>query len=169
MDADITLKLDKPEQRVIIDRERAADLGVRTEDIATTLRLVVGGDEQVSRFRDESANENYDVQLRLIEADRSATGRSRSSTCRAAAGAAATSTLAAGALGHRARRQNLVRLDSLVRIEPALSPSRIDRLGSPARFALRAGVAPGYAPRTGSRRCRRRPTSWTCPPATAGA
>ncbi|MGH2618404.1 MAG: efflux RND transporter permease subunit, partial [Thermomicrobiales bacterium] len=35
IDADTTLKLDKPELRVAIDRARAADLGVATEDIAT--------------------------------------------------------------------------------------------------------------------------------------
>ncbi|MDQ3257316.1 MAG: efflux RND transporter permease subunit, partial [Acidobacteriota bacterium] len=36
---DTTLKLDKPELRVEIDRQRAADLGVDTSDIATSLRL----------------------------------------------------------------------------------------------------------------------------------
>ncbi|HMJ15617.1 MAG TPA: efflux RND transporter permease subunit, partial [Polyangiaceae bacterium] len=70
VDADTTLRLDRPELRVVIDRERAADLGVRTEDIATALRLMVGGDEELSRFRDEAANENYDVQLRLIAENR---------------------------------------------------------------------------------------------------
>ena len=35
-----------------IDRERAADLGVDTSDIATGLRVMVGGDEEASRFRD---------------------------------------------------------------------------------------------------------------------
>ncbi|HEY0385508.1 MAG TPA: efflux RND transporter permease subunit, partial [Pyrinomonadaceae bacterium] len=54
VDADTTLKLDKPELRVRIDRARAADLGVDTSDIATSLRLMVGGDQQVSRFRDAS-------------------------------------------------------------------------------------------------------------------
>jgi hydrophobic/amphiphilic exporter-1 (mainly G- bacteria), HAE1 family len=68
VDADTTLRLDRPELRVVIDRERAADLGVRTEDIATALRLMVGGEDEVSRFRDPNANENYDVQLRLIDA-----------------------------------------------------------------------------------------------------
>jgi HAE1 family hydrophobic/amphiphilic exporter-1 len=43
VDADTTLKLDKPELRVAIDRERAAKLAVQTEDIATALRLMVGG------------------------------------------------------------------------------------------------------------------------------
>ena len=39
IDADTTLKLTSPELRVIIDRQRAADLNVSTEDIATALRL----------------------------------------------------------------------------------------------------------------------------------
>ena len=43
LDADTTLKLDKPELRVEIDRERAANLGVSTTDIADALRIMVGG------------------------------------------------------------------------------------------------------------------------------
>ncbi|HEX8185555.1 MAG TPA: efflux RND transporter permease subunit, partial [Blastocatellia bacterium] len=54
VDADTTLKLDKPELRVEIDRTRAADLGVSTDDISSALRLMVGGDQRVSRFRDEA-------------------------------------------------------------------------------------------------------------------
>ena len=69
-DADTTLKLNKPELRVDIDRDRAADLGVSSRDIGTALRLMVGGDTEVSRFRDESTNEDYDIQLRLTETDR---------------------------------------------------------------------------------------------------
>src|SRR3989454_8635011 len=69
-DADTTLKLDKPELRVQIDRARAADLGVDTSDIANSLRLMVGGDDQVTRFYDPSVNLDYDVQLRLSERDR---------------------------------------------------------------------------------------------------
>ena len=70
IDADTTLKLDKPELRVEIDRARSAALGVDTEDIATALRIMVGGDERVSRFRDPAMNEDYDVQLRLAEGGR---------------------------------------------------------------------------------------------------
>jgi HAE1 family hydrophobic/amphiphilic exporter-1 len=70
IDADTTLKLDNPELRVVIDRKRAADLNVDTEHIASALRLMVGGDEKVSRFIDPSVNEQYDVQLRLSQPDR---------------------------------------------------------------------------------------------------
>jgi HAE1 family hydrophobic/amphiphilic exporter-1 len=132
VDADVTLKLDRPEQRVFIDRERAADLGVRTEDVATALRLLVGGDERVSVFRDESVNENYDVQLRLIDADRDSVETvKRLYVPRSAAAGQPVGTLA--------------RLDTLVSIESGKSPSRIDRLDRQRVTALRAGVAPGYA------------------------
>ncbi|WP_433935964.1 efflux RND transporter permease subunit [Sorangium cellulosum] len=150
VDADVTLKIDRPELRVLIDRERAAALGVRTEDIAGALRLMVGGDQEVSRFRDEEANENYDVQLRLIEEDRDELGAVRrlyvprtarpSAPQPGVAGSAAAPTAGAPLL-----RGDLVRLDNLVRIEEAKSPSRIDRLDRQRVSSLRAGVAPGYA------------------------
>jgi HAE1 family hydrophobic/amphiphilic exporter-1 len=52
VDADITLKLNNPELRVEIDRARAADLSVSTRDVAQALRVMVGGEEEVTRFRD---------------------------------------------------------------------------------------------------------------------
>jgi hydrophobic/amphiphilic exporter-1 (mainly G- bacteria), HAE1 family len=126
VDADTTLKLNKPELRVRIDRDRAADLGVDTSDIATSLRLMVGGEEEASRFRDESINEDYDVQLRLTEADR----RDADTISR---------------LYVPSSRGGLVRLDNLVSISRDTSPSRIDRLDRERQVSVRASVAPGYA------------------------
>src|SRR5678815_4791027 len=126
VDADTTLKLNKPELRVKIDRDRAADLGVDTSDIATSLRLMVGGEEEASRFRDESVNEDYDVQLRLTEADR----RDADTISR---------------LYVPSSRGGLVRLDNLVKIDRNTSPSRIDRLDRERQVSVRASVAPGYA------------------------
>jgi HAE1 family hydrophobic/amphiphilic exporter-1 len=126
VDADTTLKLDKPELRVHINRERAADLGVDTSDIATAMRLMVGGDEQVTRFRDASVNQDYDVQLRLSEEDRK--------------DAATISRLYVPS-----SRAGQVRVDSLVDIKEEISPSRIDRLDRQRQASMRAGVAPGYA------------------------
>jgi HAE1 family hydrophobic/amphiphilic exporter-1 len=126
VDADTTLKLDKPELRVTIDRQRAADLGVDTSDIATSLRLMVGGDEEVSRFRDASVNEDYDVQLRLTERDR----RDASTVSR---------------LYVPSSRGGLVSLNNLVSIKEEISPSRIDRLDRQRQVSLRASVAPGFA------------------------
>lgn len=126
LDADTTLKLDKPELQVEIDRERAARLGVDTAHIANALRLMVGGDRRVSRFRDETVNEDYDVQLRLQESDRND-----------------PTTL--GRLFVPDQRGGLVRLDNLVRLVPRDSASRIDRLDRQRVNSLRAAVAPGFA------------------------
>jgi HAE1 family hydrophobic/amphiphilic exporter-1 len=142
IDSDTTLKLDRSELRARVDRERAADLGVRTEDIATALRLMVGGDERVSRYRDANTNENYEVQLRLSEGDRdqvSAIRRlqvPRSARTPAAADAASNANPSA---------PGLVPLESVIAIDEANSPSRIDRLDRQRVASLRAGVGPGYA------------------------
>jgi HAE1 family hydrophobic/amphiphilic exporter-1 len=143
VDIDTTLQLDKPELRVVIDRERAADLRVDTEQIATALRLMVGGDDQVSRFHDPEVNDDYDVGIRLIDANRNEMGTisrlyvSRDSVSNnPAAGAPAQVGLAPGG--------GLVRLDNLVKIVQAPTASRIDRTDRQREVRLRAGVAPGY-------------------------
>jgi HAE1 family hydrophobic/amphiphilic exporter-1 len=143
VDADTTLKLNKPELRVMIDRDRAADLGVDTSDIATSLRLMVGGEEEASRFRDESINEDYDVQLRLTEADR----RDVETIKRLYVPSSRTGTSAIGGTtsGGGTSRPGLVRLDNLVKIVRDTSPSRIDRLDRERQVSVRASVAPGYA------------------------
>ena len=126
VDADTTLKLDKPELRVHIDRSRAADLGVDSSSISDALRLMVGGDDQVSRFRDPSVNEDYDVQLRLSDQDRS-------------------DSATISRLMVPSSRGGLVRLSNLVAIKEETSPSRVDRLDRQRIVSLRASVAPGYA------------------------
>jgi hydrophobic/amphiphilic exporter-1 (mainly G- bacteria), HAE1 family len=143
VDADTTLQLDRPELRVVIDRARAADLRVDTAQIATALRLMVGGDDQVSRFRDPTVNEDYDVQLRLLDRYRGDLGTisrlyvSRDSASSASAtGAAPQVGLAPGG--------GLVRLDNLVQIVRTPTASRIDRTDRQREVRLRAGVAPGY-------------------------
>ena len=142
-DVDSTLQLDKPELRVVIDRARAADLRVDTEQIATALRLMVGGDDQVSRFHDNDVNDDYDVTVRLLDAHRndlSVISRlyvSRDSlSTNPATGAAAQVGLAPGG--------GLVRLDNLVQIVRAPTASRIDRTDRQREVRLRASVTPGF-------------------------
>ncbi|MEA2204834.1 MAG: multidrug efflux pump [Blastocatellia bacterium] len=126
VDADTSLKLNKPELKVEINRARAADLGVDSTDIATALRLLVGGEDRASRFRDESVNEDYDVQLRLNERDRSDAEIIKR-------------------LYVPSTRGGQVRLDNLVNIRRDTSPSRVDRLDRERQVSMRASVAPGFA------------------------
>jgi HAE1 family hydrophobic/amphiphilic exporter-1 len=126
VDADTTLKLNKPDLRVEIDRDRAATLGVSTSDIANSLRVMVGGDQEVTRFHDASVNEAYDVQLRLTESDRN-------------------DPRVLGQLYVPSSSGGLVRLDNLVHIRRDISPSRIDRIDRQRQVSLRASVSPGFA------------------------
>ncbi len=142
-DADTTLKLDRPEWRVEIDRDRAADLRVETEQIATALRLGVGGDDEVSRFHDPVVNEDYDVTVRLTEDYR---GRadviSRLFVARSAV-TTATGTGGQPQVG-LAPGGGMVRLDNLVKLVPSLTPSRIDRSERQREVRLRAQITPGF-------------------------
>jgi HAE1 family hydrophobic/amphiphilic exporter-1 len=126
VDADTTLKLDKPELRVTVDRNRAADLGVQMDDVATALRLMVGGDQEVSRFHDPEVNDDYDVQLRLMEGRRN-------------------DPEAISRLFVPSSRGGMVSLDNLVSLKEETTASRVDRLDRQRQVSVRAGVAPGYA------------------------
>ncbi|HEV7764957.1 MAG TPA: efflux RND transporter permease subunit [Thermoanaerobaculia bacterium] len=125
-DLDTNLELDKPELRANIDRARAADLGVSTSDIATSLNVMVGGDQEVTRYRDASVNEDYDVQLRVEQANRE-------------------DPASIGRLYVPTESGDLVRLDNVVSIERGVSPSRIDRLNRERQVTVSASVGPGFA------------------------
>jgi len=121
-----TLRLDKPELNVRIDRDRAADLGVSSQDIGTALRIMIGGDNEVSRFRDSQTNENYDVQLRLDESDRNDPSQ-------------VPQLFLAGANGQ------LVELRSIASVDPGTAPARIDRLDRGRDARVRGTLARGAA------------------------
>jgi hydrophobic/amphiphilic exporter-1 (mainly G- bacteria), HAE1 family len=64
VDVDTNYEATQPELRVNIDRARAADLGVNIDSLATSMRVLVGG-EEVSKFKD--SDDQYTVRLRLDE------------------------------------------------------------------------------------------------------
>jgi HAE1 family hydrophobic/amphiphilic exporter-1 len=65
VDLDSNYEPGKPEVRVRINRDKAADLGVNVASIANAMRTLVGGDDQVTTYRE--GDDRYDVQLRLQE------------------------------------------------------------------------------------------------------
>ncbi len=126
-DADTTLRLNLPELRTIIDRERASDQGVDVQDIAGALRIMVGGDDRVTRFRDRDLGEDYDVALRLEPSDRDSASR-------------------LGELFVPAHQgTSLVRLDSVAHLEIGFSASRVDRMDRQRQVSLRASVGTGHS------------------------
>jgi len=126
VDVDTTLRLTRPELRVGIDRDRAADLGVDAADIASSLRIMVGGDDEVSRFRDEKLADDYDVEVRLTGADRN--------------NAATVAKLFVPSASGR-----LVRLDNVVKLDETMSAYRIEGLDRQRQVGIRANISQGYA------------------------
>ena len=121
VDADSTLITGKPELRVVIDRARAGDLGVRVGDIAQALNTLVAG-QKVSTFN--AGTDQYDVVVR-------ATGEFRASV-----EGLKRMIVPSAKIGW-------VSLDTLVRVDEGAGPSAIDRLNRERQVTLLANVKPG--------------------------
>jgi HAE1 family hydrophobic/amphiphilic exporter-1 len=121
VDPDTSLVMGKPELSVSIDRAWAADLGVEPSDVATTLRLLVGGD-QVSTY--EEAGEQYDVRVRALHQYRAdAWGIQK--------------------IAVPSSKWGSVGLDQVARFTEGLGPAAIDRLARQRQVTLSANVKPG--------------------------
>ncbi len=70
VDADTDIEIGKPEVRITIDRDRAANLGVTAASIGSTVNTMIGG-ENIGKYKDEKEGERYDINARLISTDRS--------------------------------------------------------------------------------------------------
>jgi hydrophobic/amphiphilic exporter-1 (mainly G- bacteria), HAE1 family len=143
VDVDTTLKLDKPELLVSIDRERAASLGVSVQEVADTLRVAVGGDDRVSRYRDVSVDDAYDVELRLVGIDRQDVESISQLYVRTEPNSALLNPVSLGNAPMQVSGRT--RIDNVIRFNTGFAPARIDRLGRQRMVALRANIAPGYA------------------------
>jgi len=121
VDVDSTLITGKPEVRVVIDRQRAADLGVRVGDIAQALNTLVAG-QKVSTFN--AGTDQYDVLVR-------ATGEYR------------TSVDGLKQMIVSSAKTGWVSLDNLVKFEEGTGPSAIDRLNRKRQVTLLANVKTG--------------------------
>lgn len=105
VDVDTSLSLRKPEIRVHIDRDRASNLDVPVETIASTLNLLVGG-ELIGKYKENA--DQYDVWVR---ADRSFRD--------------APETI--DSLMVPSPKAGLVKLSNLARLENAQGPTSIER------------------------------------------
>ncbi|HEV8310834.1 MAG TPA: efflux RND transporter permease subunit [Methylomirabilota bacterium] len=107
-----------PEIQLEVDRQRAADLGVRMADVAASIRVLVAG-EKVGFYRE--AGEQYDVRLRLGEPFRRDGHRLPDLTVPAAGG-------------------QLVRLANLARLTPGMSPGQIDRYAQERQMTVSSNL-----------------------------
>ncbi len=108
VDVDTSLEAGKPEFKVYIDRDKAADLGVDVATIAEAINLLVGGELDIARYKDEKKGKRYDVRVRLNPEDRG-------------------SSSAMQKIYVRARDGKLVELGNVVRMQEGTGPSVINR------------------------------------------
>jgi HAE1 family hydrophobic/amphiphilic exporter-1 len=120
VDVDTSLVYGKPELRVEINRQRAADLGVRVQDIATSLNVLVGG-QNVTTF--DVGEDQYDVTLRAVEGFRTtAEGVQRMTV--------------------PSSKRGVVDISEVVSLVPSTGPSAIERLDRERQVTLSSNLAP---------------------------
>lgn len=117
------LILDKPQIKVSIDRQRAADLGVGVDVIGRTMETLLGG-RQVTRFN--MNGEQYDVMLQVAGADRSTPQALQSIYLMGRGGA-------------------VVQLSSLVQVEENVAPKELIRFNQLRSATITAVPGPGYS------------------------
>jgi HAE1 family hydrophobic/amphiphilic exporter-1 len=70
VDVETSHEAGKPELRVYIDRDRAADLGVDAATLTEVITLLISGEVNVTNFKDEDRGRRYDVRMKLNPEDR---------------------------------------------------------------------------------------------------
>ena len=121
-DVDSNLVLGKPELVASIERGKAGDLGVTVGDVASSLRLLIGG-EKASTFTDNG--EQYDVRMRVDERWRD-------------------NEDVLAILAVPSSRGVLVPLSDIVNTTPSTGPSTIERLSRQRQVVIGANVRSGY-------------------------
>ena len=117
------MKLNRPELQVKIDRQRAADLGVRMADVASAVRLMYSGEDEISTFKENS--EQYSVTMQLLPEQRD------------------NLDVLAG-LMVPSEKQGQVRLENIAAIERGNGPLLITRYNRQFQVSVSANVDPDY-------------------------
>jgi multidrug efflux pump len=120
---DIDLRLNKPELRIEVDRDKAADMGVSVEVVAKALETMLGG-RQVTRYKRDA--EQYDV---IVQTQ--ASGR--------------TTPEAIDAINVRGRGDTMIPLSALVKVRESVSPRELNHFGQRRSVSITANLAPDYS------------------------
>jgi multidrug efflux pump len=120
---DTDLRLNKPEIRLEVDRERAADMGVSVEAVARAVETMLGG-RNVTRYKREG--EQYDVVVQTT-----ATGRDTPDDIEK--------------IFVRGRNDQIIPLSALVKLREVVVPRELNHFGQRRSASITASLAPNYA------------------------
>jgi len=117
------LRLNTPEVRVAINRDKLSDIGVAVDTVGRTLETMLGG-RQVTRFKREG--EQYDVIVQVAPLDR-------------------TTPADISDAYVRARDGSMVQLSNLVDVREGVAPQSLNHFNRLRAVKITGTLAPGYA------------------------
>jgi multidrug efflux pump len=118
----IDLRLNTPEVRVNINRDKLGDIGVNVDTVGRTLETMLGG-RQVTRFKREG--EQYDVIVQVAPVDR-------------------TTPADISDIYVRARDGSMVQLANLVEVREGVAPQSLNHFNRLRAVKITGTLAPGY-------------------------
>jgi multidrug efflux pump len=119
----VDLRLNKPELRIEIDREKAADLGVSVQVVAKAMETMLGG-RNVTRYKRDA--EQYDV---IVQTQ--ASGR--------------TTPEDIDGIYVRGRNDTMIPLSSLVKVRESVSPRELNHFGQRRSVSITGNLSPDYS------------------------
>lgn len=122
INVDTDLRLNTPELRVDVDRDKLADVGVDVDVVGRTLETMLGG-RQVTRYQD--SGEQYDVIVQVEKQDR------------------ATPDDITG-IYVRTRDGGMVQMSNFLSVRESVSPQSLNHFNRLRAVKVEAAVAPGY-------------------------
>ncbi|MBC7445322.1 MAG: efflux RND transporter permease subunit [Polaromonas sp.] len=124
---DVDLRLNKPELRIDVDRDRAADLGVSVEVVAKAIETLLGG-RNVTRYKRDA--DQYDVIVQVAASGRSTPDDIERIYVR----------------GQKAGGvDTMIPLSSLVTVKESVSPRELNHFGQRRSVSITASLAPDYS------------------------
>lgn len=120
---DSSLKLDKPQLMIDVDRDKVAAVGSNVAVVGRTLESMLGG-RQVTRFK--RGSEQYDVIVQVEDADRRTPGDLSNIFVRGGDG-------------------QMVQLSNLVTVRETIAAKQLNHFNKLRSATISAGLAPGYS------------------------
>ena len=122
VNVDTDLRLNQPELRVSVNREKLADIGVPVETVGRTLETLLGG-RVVTRYK--QAGEQYDVIVQVADANRTNPGDITDIYVRGRAG-------------------EMIQLANVLSVSEGVAPKNLNHFQKMRSATITASLAPGY-------------------------
>ncbi|MBK8324506.1 MAG: efflux RND transporter permease subunit [Betaproteobacteria bacterium] len=119
---DTDLRLDKPEIKVAVNRDKIVDVGASVDAVGRTLESMLGG-RQVTRFKRDG--EQYDVVVQVADSDRKTPGDIADIYVRGKSG-------------------EMIPLSNLVTVRESVAPKSLNHFNRIRAVTVSATLAPGY-------------------------